>query len=307
MRQSSDQVIVAHFDSTGGIVRAPRLSSHPKPFYYSLVTNWFGRFLPLCEFFLQKHTAHNIAHCLGVWRLHAMELHLPWPQMTAVVVDFSYAMIQAVLQAFNHFDLKEYLQVTYEIILHTVDFKTSGIVVIKMCVSHLIKGWKVYIFKLRFENTTDLTKAEKKDIKRTSVKMLCNLILQETLEEFIACLEQICIVFLNKYLTLEVENALELLTLGDKDFEFPKSQNVGSVSDNTLRYSTTLRESSPFYQSTKHVWTKVQDDTDALNKAQNLNPKINLYYCPDIITYITTYYVHIAPLWSAILHSVFNI
>lgn len=59
-----------------------------------------------------------------------------------IVVDWSWAEINAVIRAFNNISVKEYLDVTFDIIRNNDNMKLSKMVTLLECSSHLTKTIK---------------------------------------------------------------------------------------------------------------------------------------------------------------------
>jgi hypothetical protein len=294
---------VAHFDSTGSVVKNV---PGKKPFYYALVVNCYGQILPLLEFVLKNQYAYNITHCLSTWKHEIESLSLPWPPFTAVVTDFSYAMLQAATQAFNKMDLLQYLSCVHRIILNHLKFTDTGLVMLKLCVSHLIKGWKVYIFKCTFVNEIDHSKKAKKAVRSQAVKIVCNLIVQTDLSGFIDTLKLLMVIFLYKFNTKKVLAAKQKLLMMKTTDVIDDASGDTQHERVLTKGAKSLRAASPMFQLCKPVWEKIKKRAAVLNRSTKCTDK-NILFSPQVVKYLMNYYVHVAPLWSAIAHSNANL
>jgi len=131
---------ILHIDATGSVV-AKNLSRSSAPiFLYSAVMS--RNSVPVVDFFTNKHSAHWLSGFFvnflsDVQKTNSGTAIVP----RHVVTDFSYALIHAVLIAFNRMTLVEYLQHAYNVI--TGNVAESDVLCrcyISICVSHMIKA-----------------------------------------------------------------------------------------------------------------------------------------------------------------------
>jgi hypothetical protein len=104
---------VMHFDSTGSVITA--IPGQKRPYYYCFFNG--AKKVPACDFVTTRHNATWICSLLSVFLEDAKLLSgrrtvLP----RYVVMDFSFAIIYAVLGAFNKQSLVEYLSFTYQVL-----------------------------------------------------------------------------------------------------------------------------------------------------------------------------------------------
>ena len=90
--------VVLHFDSTGSVIK--RLPEHNQPFYYTLPAAQDS--MPVCEFLTTCHRHAWIMTIVDQFLNDVATLNSGRRTMPrTVIVDFSFAMIYAVLLAFN--------------------------------------------------------------------------------------------------------------------------------------------------------------------------------------------------------------
>jgi hypothetical protein len=129
-----------HFDSTGSVIK--RFPNQKQPFYYCMLLVSPTISIPVAEFIATHHTAAAICYfieelnrgarvCNNEKRIHP---HL-------VVVDFSYAMINAVLSAFNKMSIVSYLSATYRLLQRQCRVsEIRAITFVGICCAHMIKA-----------------------------------------------------------------------------------------------------------------------------------------------------------------------
>lgn len=127
---------VLHIDSTGSVIK--KIPNQKDPLLYSLFLANHG--IPIMEFITTDHRSISISAKLDFFmaacRDHANNGRPILPSM--VVMDFSYATINAVLICFNKMSLTAYLHATYEML--TTGKSMNFLVVIALCCAHVMKA-----------------------------------------------------------------------------------------------------------------------------------------------------------------------
>ena len=127
---------VLHIDSTGSVIQ--KIPNQKDPLLYSLLLGNQG--IPIMEFITTDHRSISISAKLDFFmaacRDHANNGRPVLPSM--VVMDFSYATINAVLICFNKMSLTAYLHATYEMLMSGKN--TKFLVVIALCCAHVMKA-----------------------------------------------------------------------------------------------------------------------------------------------------------------------
>ena len=123
---------------TGTVVR--NFTEQKRPFYYCLLMS--NNSIPVMELLSTRHTASWICNMLEYFNSEVRECNSgrnvkPY----AVITDFSYAMIYAVLFAYNKMSIVAYLRTCYTILegkcmRATIRFTTF----INICCAHMIKA-----------------------------------------------------------------------------------------------------------------------------------------------------------------------
>jgi hypothetical protein len=95
--------------------------------------------LPITEFISADQRQSTISSWLLTSKSSWLQKKSRWPLFAMIIVDFSYALINSVLAAFNNWSLKVYIQATYKIVTEGAISANLSIVHILICCSHFIK------------------------------------------------------------------------------------------------------------------------------------------------------------------------
>jgi hypothetical protein len=136
---------VFNFDATGSVVRD--LEHQKRPLYYCMLASDVN--IPVLEFISTSHTADTIAYLIKRFladvRLvtggsNVKPLH--------VVTDFSFAVINAILEAFNRSTLGTYLQATFRVMHNKFDeVEVRSRTYVAVCIAHVMKALSVKLTK----------------------------------------------------------------------------------------------------------------------------------------------------------------
>jgi len=142
----SDSGAVAHLDATGSIVS--RITGQKRTLYYCFLLGEDN--LPILDFLSSCHEGAWL-QCLlttfnsAVRRCNSGRLLTP----RYVVTDFSYALIHACINAFNHgMQIASYLSTTYRIMCcNCTKSQLEGMTFLSLCASHVLKSMSVKLSK----------------------------------------------------------------------------------------------------------------------------------------------------------------
>ena len=129
-----DGRFVLHFDSTGSVMR--HMLRQKQPYYYAVVGA--DHSFPICEFITTRHFHAWIMTMLDMFLNDARYLNGGKRVLPALfVIDFSFALIYAVLLAFNRCTLSHYLQLAWNNVKAQEQSWPFAHVVVKLCCAHL--------------------------------------------------------------------------------------------------------------------------------------------------------------------------
>jgi hypothetical protein len=105
---------VMHLDSTGSVISD--INGQKRPYYYCLLNA--AKHMPACEFVTTRHNATWLCSMLEMFSEDAKSVNGNRAvRPRHVVTDFSFALIYAVLYAFNKQSVVNYLHFTYQVCL----------------------------------------------------------------------------------------------------------------------------------------------------------------------------------------------
>lgn len=191
---------VAFLDATGGLVKSP--NKHPA-FYYALTIAVQTHEkdpadpFPITDMISCSHTKDTIEEWLKSFRNYVEKDLKMWPIFKSVVEDFSFAEINAVLDAFNRIDIVKYLNVCYNLVTKFKDAK--NLVKLHLCVSHFMHNM-----------TADVNKYFKKKIKNLRIlkEIVASLYLIASYDDIKTTWRELCVLMKCKFECLATENAL---------------------------------------------------------------------------------------------------
>jgi hypothetical protein len=132
------------FDATGGIIRD--VLDEKRALLYSAVfhDDETKSIIPAFEFVTTNHTEDNIFKYLAVLRrlfLREIPSSAKYFQIAPIIVtDFSWASINAILDAFNRCNIEQYINWTYDILIKKNGvLKDAMVTIVYLCSTHILK------------------------------------------------------------------------------------------------------------------------------------------------------------------------
>jgi len=285
---------IAHFDATGSIVRKPRDIYCKRIMYYVMVIKKGESIIPIVEMITSEHDIPSICILLKRYRHFIETNRRKWPLFKVVVVDWSWALINSLMNEWNRLDVTDYLKQVYSCLDKGLPMNDT-LLIVHTCCAHFMKRVSSYIHK-KFPKCIGI----KTFVLECLAIMLMSteiLELDEIFKEFITILlvpdaqkTEISITRLQEfhkksYIIDEIEDTEE-----SEDFE---DDSLLTNNKNENRIFT----ASPFFTRYNNIYVKVKEqvqiDDDITNK----------YYNWEIAEYITYKLMPFAPMWTSILLS----
>lgn len=303
--------IFLYLDSTGRIVASPPGTSR-RVQYYGLVLSGNGEtvVLPIAEFISNCNTVYDINVFLSAvvtaLKAHAVRKNILLTKIVdKIEVDWSMALINACVKAFNDTTLPLYLVWAWKFCKNQLDENVkNAFTVLHICSAHMFRAVRknLHIF------TNDA------DIQNVGKMVITKLIHATSLEEAALIFTSAIVVFCSATSSPDVEACLDhmkqLYTETecnglDESPEFclgRESESNKGGSEEEVDLEEKLRHGSPFYKFFKGIYEEV------LKKCSE-DPKFtkNPYYCPRFIDYILEQKMPFFALWSGILIMQFGI
>jgi hypothetical protein len=309
-----------HLDSTGNVIE--NVNGQSPPFLYSLVfqDTKNNRVLPVAELITTAHDSHSISGYLSIIK---MELQRTIPKKRGfqhapiIITDFSWSLINAVLNVFKNCDISAYLNWCYEILF---EFEKSYLIVyfikvrMHLCSTHFLKMVIKQVRKIK------INEIEEVDKKIQNIFIFVFTLLQEssTVKEFSLYIKHAFNIFCLKKKTEKNIASLEevkkklrerkFTTFSIEDEDKTSTQKYASKKILKLKYmlqSNLKEENLKFNSPFRKYYEKLikNHETNLKTKSsEKVNQPINEYFCPKFFAIVQNY-IHLLPLWSSIMIS----
>lgn len=106
--------------------------------YYAIVVYKNNTVLPIAEIITSVHNTTAISIFLKTFCHFLQSKHFTWPLFSVVVVDWNWALINAIMNKWNKTTLSEYLEDVY-IALNKKENLRSNLIVVHNCCAHFQK------------------------------------------------------------------------------------------------------------------------------------------------------------------------
>lgn len=141
---------IAHFDATGSVVHKPRDIYCKRIMYYAIVVKKSESIIPIAEMITSEHDIASISILLKKYRQFAEVNRRKWPLFKVVVVDWSWALINSLMNEWNRCDITEYLERVYSSLDNGSPIEDT-LLIVHTCCAHFMKPVSSYIQK-NFQN-----------------------------------------------------------------------------------------------------------------------------------------------------------
>ncbi|KAA0724108.1 hypothetical protein E1301_Tti019644 [Triplophysa tibetana] len=282
-----------YLDATGGVVS--KIPDQTKcVLYYALILSGKGPHtppLPVCEMLSNDHSIPPITFWLMQFALHLTKYtHLT---INKVETDYSWALIQSVMLAFNKEHIISYLNRAYECCTGKKPWDDSK-TVLHICATHVLKAvrnsirkqtddeglrnFALFVFA-RLQNAISMTEAS------TVFRAFCTLLTTPQNTERVK----------------ESRNLLESIIMKfkqDTPEEIFQSEDWETWIGEQRNHEKSISGNSPFFAYFQQILKEVTEhSTDEMCSTDEDNP----YFCPGILQLLFNTYLAIFPLWSGLL------
>ena len=305
------------FDATGGIIN--KINGQPKPLLYSIVFHDKDKKLinPIAEFVTTANDSKSISSYLEVIKLELLKkipktatYRLP----PLVVTDFSWGLINSVMETFNCCTTDIYINWCFEVLFYqnacSIPIVNAMKTIFILCAFHFLK---LIIKKVRKIKPHGEPENDKK-IQNAFIFVLTLLQNATTVDDFSKNLKHAFNIFNLKYISSKVSNSksdvqnqllsrnMTSITFDDPKKEdnykkYRSNQNIMILDDDFNESS--LKKNSPF---------KIYYENLIKKHSQNVKLKLklkdkleeNFYYCPQMFG-ILLEYTYILPFWTGLM------
>ncbi|XP_048512535.1 uncharacterized protein LOC125501306 [Athalia rosae] len=292
---------VVHLDTTGSVVRKPPHLNYKRIYYYIIVTKHKESVIPIAEMVTSEHNINSIATFLKKYRFFVQQKLHAWPFVAAVVVDWSWALMNAIFSEWNHMTVGEYLNMAYKYI--TIGQRPKNVVIVQSCCAHFMKRISMIIKK-------DFSQFQRKKsflLECVAIMMLCRG-MQELLQVFTHFVKAVSspdevdarnsLIVLAEIVT---DRKLEITIMTDHGKEMGDNaketlhESKPEVDFETQKKSKAVYANSPFFQEFDNKLREVEKEID------RTKPITNKYYVPGFAKHMTWKHFPYAPLWTSMM------
>lgn len=285
-----------HIDATGSLVRKPHKQN--PVFFYSMVfksTNDDSSMLPLSGALLCDQTAASITayfNCV----LSKLAYRSKTARPSFVVIDFSAALLNSTLSAFNVENINNHLRRCSNILDKAYSAsQLQGVTIVRLCCSHVMKAF-----------ARSLNAIEKsKDARRQLMTLFATLLNSHHLSGVYDLYEQI----MHIYADPDDENSLTKLnfllgTVGSSDEEIEKHLNMENDDDQPPHFldEIDVKRDAIIHQSPFNIkaCARIAVLRQIMNKERTDKPVTNRLYSEKIVCLFYKWFAYL-PLWSCIM------
>ena len=289
-----DNRISLYLDATGSVIRNIP-NQDKRVLYYALVMcgDVNQPPLPIAELISNVHSVPHLTHWLMSIRHAIITISTTTEMPAKVEVDFSWALINSAVLAFNQCSVREYLDVTWRILSgkKKILANGNGLCVVHICCSHFIHAVAINLKRFFGKNK----------IFYFVMKCIAKMLECMDLDSLAQCVVQFVNCFQCETLTNDTISAHNFFNGVDVSYGIDTGEYIFTDSDNEqcqIMNICSLRESSPFTKYFNNIVTKCRETIEDTN--DNDNEK-NCNYYPSIIDKIMKEYLPLVPLWSGLM------
>lgn len=285
--------VIVHFDATGSVVRKPKDIQCKRILYYAIVVNKNGTILPIAEMITAVHDTVTISIFLKTFRHFVRIKRFAWPLFSIIVVDWSWALINAIMNEWNNMTVSEYLEKVYTT-LNKKEKIDSNLIIVHSCCAH---------FQKRISSTIHNKFSKYSKSKNLILECMGILIHCDTLDNLDYCYEKFMTILLTSCSKEANDNIIDINKFHTSKYKYDNDEsemnsdfeNNADFSEENYKLEGRIFIDSPFY---KRFNSKLYEMKNILD---NNSKRDNKYYSPEIADYITNNYMPFVPMWSALL------
>ena len=274
---------------------------------------------PLADFFSSAHDSKTISSYFLLIK-DELEKFIPKPsfqQAPIIVTDFSWGLINAVIRTFNNCSFDAYIAWCADLLINKTIWKIHMMpTILFLCYSHFIKMIAKKIKKVK------KYRSKQNNQKLYQVALYSCAVLQQsqTMDDFSENLKNCFYIFNFKYESNVKKSSLKALRQKvingslDKNFgwkKFTETKNQQKTTKNVIYLNNSNHQSyrrnslflSYFTKLIKNCKNNIKAKT--AKRVKTNYRELNNYFCPKMFKIIFNY-VHLMPLWSNVLISIFS-
>ena len=313
-------------DATGGLFS--KISGYKRLLFYTLVVRHpfpGNPPIPVAEYITSSHTADSFGMFLSTLRQAEKDVYgvkgVSKPR--GIVCDFSFPIIEGILQEFNKQSLREFLDLTFDIV--NDDGEAPDLAFPRLIAAHMMNLNRKWGLKLSQQHSRSSSAVH------LAMRLFGRLIQCETIQDMNEIVHTATLVFCYRYNTLELKNHLAKLEknintfkpssllndISDGKKEYPSVEDdsddmitiedSGSAKSETTKATNVKENSEILYQikgsKFQKYWDKKIFNLQQQSKGEAVGVTRNKYFFPEYIEHIRKLYLPVCILWSKIVFS----
>lgn len=229
---------------------------------------------------------------LRSFKLQCIKQIKKWPFFDAMVTDFCYPEIFAVLEIFNGMDLIEYLNHTYKCITeNNVDNFSEKYVKLYLCCSHMTHNMYRDV-----NNVVD----KGSDPSRILKQILASMFLTNSYDKIIKIWTYLCRIMNSKYVSSATQESIAAIIMEAVEFNSIIDSTYDKCDENIdgkRDFSAVMYKQSPYYKDCARILKNTEDPS-------NETGPVNALYAPAFLELFLKKYITYLPMWSGILKKI---
>lgn len=291
---------IGHFDATGTLVKELNCHDHEldkRILQYVVVTKFAGFTLNCFEFITNLHTGENQEEMLEIaikkWKV---------PVFVLIIVDFSWASINACLNAFNKMNIIQYSQVLYTQLVNKTKIAASPFTKLGICSAHFMHLLSRFLER-HLKDPSDVKNTTYIHQKRFVLQIFFCLMDSTDFKAFEGMYYDMCVLLLSKQHSELSEDAFhrfhKLAEADPVSASNPDNRDF-EIHEEELKTATKEpkpnRENIPFYQHFKKIKERAAHNV----QMQTILTSKCSYYNPHLLDLLTNQYMPYVFLWSRV-------
>lgn len=281
-----------YLDATGSVVGKPHPASQSVLYYAVCIEcqSTTKTVVPVAEMISADQTTATILHWLTCLRRDFFKLFQKHLKPQKVETDFSWAMIHAIIQAFNTITVQEYLKICFQLCQENGKVEMT---VLHLCAAHMLKLVSMKLAKMQC----------KKDIKRFFLYCFALLQNTSTFNHILSVMKSVVFVFSARKNTNGCQKHLsafkDAINKQNADQIKVEMEDGEEDPDDSEKFAKSISKSSPFFGPIERIVRQTEheaEEEDDTEKNGEPNP-----YCCESITDILLHYAGVVRLWTGIM------
>ena len=285
-----------HIDATGSVIR--KLKNQKLVYFYSMIykdENVTSSILPLSGALLCDQNSASITSYFN-YVLSKLALRSKTVRPSFIVIDFSPALLNSALAAFNNENIHNYLRRCHNIVNRNYSIaQLKDLTIIRLCCSHVMKAFAGSVYKIEAS----------RDARRQLISLFAVLLNINTIDGAMHFYEQIINIYGDPYAnnsSQELNSLLDTADLTEEDIDKYLDMRTEDDENSHFLDEIDVKKDAIIHQSpfNTKVCSRVPHLKRLVNKEKLDKEIVNPLYSTKIIHLLYKWFAYL-PLWSCIM------